>query len=80
MRNLKRLLLVVFVLAVAAVVLLFVLENQQAVALVLFGWSAPALPVAVIVLAALLTGLAVGPLLGMYIALRTKSRVRRTNT
>lgn len=79
MRNLKRLLLVVFVLAVAAVVLLFVLENQQAVALVLFGWSAPALPVAVIVLAALLTGLAVGPLLGMYIALRTKSRVRRTN-
>ncbi|ATR84292.1 hypothetical protein CS390_18040 [Pseudomonas sp. HLS-6] len=79
MRNLKRLLLVLFVMAVAAVVLLFVLENQQSVALVLFGWSAPALPVAVIVLVALLLGLAVGPLLGMYIALRAKGRARRSS-
>ncbi len=64
MRNLKRALAVVFVLLLAAVVLFFVLENQQAVSLVLFGWSAPEMPVAVLVLAALVIGLAVGPLLG----------------
>ena len=44
MRNLKRALAAVFVLLLAAVVLFFVLENQQAVSLVLFGWAAPAMP------------------------------------
>lgn len=62
MRNLKRALAALFVLLLAAVVLFFVLENQQVVSLVLFGWSAPATPVAVPVLAALVVGLAVGPL------------------
>ncbi|TDF81184.1 LapA family protein [Pseudomonas sp. H9] len=77
MRNLKRALVLLFVLALAALVLFFVLENQQAVALVMFGWSAPAMPVAVPVLAALLIGLAVGPLLGAYGVLRSKRRIRR---
>ena len=77
MRNLNRVLLALMVLAIAAVVLLFVLENQQSVALVLFGWSAPALPLSVVVLAALVGGLLVGPLMGMYIGLRAKRRVRR---
>lgn len=76
MRNLKRLIVVLFVLLLAAVVLFFVLENQQAVSLVLFGWSAPAMPVAVPVLAALLCGLAVGPLLGAYGLQRSKRRIR----
>lgn len=70
MRNLKRVLLAIFVLALAALVLLFVLENQQSVALVMFGQVAPELPVAVPVLLALLLGLAVGPLLGAYALLR----------
>ncbi|BCJ08298.1 hypothetical protein PRtIB026_A20290 [Pseudomonas sp. RtIB026] len=65
MRNLKRALVVLFVLLLAAVVLFFVLENQQAVSLVLFGWSAPSMPIAVLVLAALVVGLAIGPLLGV---------------
>ncbi len=47
MRNLKRALAAVFVLLLAAVVLFFVLENQQTVSLVLFGWAAPAMPVVV---------------------------------
>jgi hypothetical protein len=38
MRNLKRALAALFVLLLAAVVLFFVLENQQPVALILFGW------------------------------------------
>lgn len=79
MRNLKRLLLVLFVLAVAAVVLLFVLENQQSVALVLFGWTAPAVPVAVLVLVALIVGLAVGPVLGGYVALKARRRAARVS-
>ncbi|MBS9761740.1 MULTISPECIES: lipopolysaccharide assembly protein LapA domain-containing protein [Pseudomonas] len=76
MRNLKRALAALFVLLLAAVVLFFVLENQQGVSLVLFGWSAPALPVAVPVLAALVVGLAVGPLLGAYGLMRGKRKMR----
>ncbi|MFQ6576126.1 lipopolysaccharide assembly protein LapA domain-containing protein [Pseudomonas sp. UM16] len=78
MRNLKRALAVLFILALATLVLFFVLENQQTVALVMFGWSAPAMPVAVPVLAALLVGLAIGPLLGAYGVLRSKRRLRAT--
>ncbi|MHC2147781.1 lipopolysaccharide assembly protein LapA domain-containing protein [Pseudomonas sp. 210_17 TE3656] len=77
MRNLKRALVVLFILALATLVLFFVLENQQVVALVMFGWSAPALPLSVVVLAALLLGLVVGPLMGVYVGLRAKGRARR---
>lgn len=76
MRNLKRALAALFVLLLAAVVLFFVLENQQAVALNLSGWSAPAVPVAVPVIAALVLGLAVGPLLGGYAVMRSRRRMR----
>lgn len=77
MRNLKRALVVLFILALATLVLFFVLENQQVVALVMFGWSAPALPLSVVVLVALLLGLVVGPLMGVYFGLRAKGRARR---
>ncbi|MGE6821307.1 lipopolysaccharide assembly protein LapA domain-containing protein [Pseudomonas soli] len=76
MRNLKRALAALFVLLLAAVVLFFVLENQQGVSLVLFGWSAPAVPVAVVVLAALVMGLVVGSLLGAYGLIRSKHKTR----
>lgn len=76
MRNLKRALAAVFVLLLAAVVLFFVLENQQTVALTLFGWVGPQVPVAVVVLAALIIGLAVGPLLGAYGVQRSKRKIR----
>lgn len=76
MRNLKRALAALFVLLLAAVVLFFVLENQQAVSLVMFGWAAPAVPVAVLLIAALVLGLAVGPLLGAYGLMRGKRKIR----
>lgn len=76
MRNLKRALAALFVLLLAAVVLFFVLENQQGVSLVLFGWSAPAMPVAVLMLLALVLGLAIGPLLGAYALMRGKRKIR----
>ncbi len=78
MHNLKRMLFALLLLAIAAVVVFFVLENQQSVALVLFGWSAPAVPLAIPVLTALLLGLGVGPVLGAYVAMRSKRRMRRS--
>ncbi|MCP6699723.1 LapA family protein [Pseudomonas donghuensis] len=77
MRNIKRLLLALLVLVLAGLTLFFVLENQQTVSLVLFGWSSPALPLSVVVLLALIAGLLVGPLMAMCMGLRTKARVRR---
>ncbi|WP_407315685.1 LapA family protein [Pseudomonas sp. nanlin1] len=77
MRNLKQLLLGLILLAVIAVTLLFVLENQQSVALVILGWAGPSLPVSVLVLIALLIGMAIGPLLGWYVALRSKRKLRK---
>ncbi|WP_449431652.1 lipopolysaccharide assembly protein LapA domain-containing protein [Pseudomonas putida] len=76
MRNLKRVVAALFVLLLAALVLFFVLENQQTVSLVLFGWAAPEMPVAVLVLAALVVGLAIGPFLGAYGVLRSKRKIR----
>ena len=76
MRNLKRALVALFMLFLAALVLFFVLENQQAVSLVMFGWSAPAVPVAVVVLVALVVGLAIGPLFGIFTLLRGRHKTR----
>ncbi|MBF8780840.1 lipopolysaccharide assembly protein LapA domain-containing protein [Pseudomonas fulva] len=76
MHTLKRAITALLLLLLAAVVLFFVLENQQGVSLVIFGWSSPQLPLAVPVLAALIIGLAVGPLLGAYGVLRSRRRIR----
>jgi len=76
MRNVKRLFLFVIVLLVLAVTVVFVLENQQPVALVFFGWSAPELSVAVPVILALLVGMVIGPVLSLGARLRKKPKSR----
>ena len=76
MRNVKRLILFVIVLLVLAVTVVFVLENQQPVALVFFGWSAPQLSVAVPVILALLIGMLIGPVLAWFARLRKKPKSR----
>jgi integration host factor subunit beta len=76
MRNFKRLVIVVLAALVALVVVLFVLENNKPVALAMFGWVAPSLPVAMLVVGAFLVGLVLGPLLGTYIVLRAKRHTR----
>lgn len=68
MRGIKRVFLVLAVLAVALVVLAFVLENQQGVSLSFLGWTTLQLPVAVYVVAALIVGLMVGPLLCVLVS------------
>ncbi|SDB07236.1 Protein of unknown function [Pseudomonas sp. NFACC23-1] len=72
MRNFKRLTLVVLALLVASAIVLFVLENNQPVALLFLGWSAPQLPVSVFVILALLAGMIVGPLLAWFLGARRR--------
>jgi uncharacterized integral membrane protein len=76
MRNVKRLIFFVIVLFVLAVTVVFMLENQQPVALVFFGWSAPELSVAVPVILALLAGMLIGPVLTWVARLRKKPKSR----
>jgi lipopolysaccharide assembly protein A len=77
MRNLKRVLLAVFLLLMILIVLAFVLENQQPVSLLLLGWAGPALPVSVIAIAALLIGMLIGPLLGWLLGRITRASRKR---
>lgn len=72
MGNLKRLLVVLLVLVLVLTTLFFVLENQRQVALMLFGWSLPEAPLAVVVLLAFGAGLCVGPLLALLITFRMR--------
>jgi putative membrane protein len=75
MSNLKRLLFGVFSLLLVLAILVFVLENQQSVSLLFLGWVGPQLPVSVVALVALLTGMVIGPLISVFVGRAT--RVRR---
>ncbi|PYB85404.1 lipopolysaccharide assembly protein LapA domain-containing protein [Pseudomonas soli] len=73
MRSLRRALLAFFILALMVLVLFFFLENQQAVSLILFGWTSPSVPVALLILIALFVGLLVGPVLSAIVRLRNRA-------
>ncbi|KQN52669.1 hypothetical protein ASE98_21260 [Pseudomonas sp. Leaf48] len=79
MRRFSRLLLALLLLALVAFILLFILENQQVVALVFLGYILPQLPISVLLLGALLLGLIVGPAMGMLVVWQRHHRRRRTN-
>ncbi len=70
MRRVKRVVLVLTVLLAALVVLAFVLENQQEVALSFLGWSTAQMPVAVFVVVGFVVGMLIGPLLGFFLSSR----------
>jgi len=70
MRRVKRVVLVLTVLLAALVVLAFVLENQQKVALSFLGWSTAQMPVAVFVVVGFVVGMLIGPLLGFFLSSR----------
>ncbi|UWF47689.1 LapA family protein [Pseudomonas sp. N3-W] len=63
MRNLKRILISILILLLLLGVLAFVLENQQSISLLFFGWAGPQLPVSMLIILALLIGMLIGPLL-----------------
>jgi uncharacterized integral membrane protein len=74
MRNIKRLLFFIVVLLIVAATVVFMLENQQHVSLVFFGWAAPQLSVAVPVILALLVGMILGPILSWITHLRCRPK------
>ncbi|MGV8917400.1 MAG: LapA family protein [Pseudomonas sp.] len=74
MRNFKRVIFALVALLVVLATVVFVLENQQPVALVFLGWSAPQLSIAVPVIIALLIGMLIGPALSWLMVLRRKGR------
>ncbi len=75
MRNLKRIVLAVFILLLVLAILAFVLENQQSVSLLFLGWAGPQLPISMAIVIALLIGMVSGPILVWFLG-RT-SRVSR---
>jgi uncharacterized integral membrane protein len=77
MRGVKRAVLVLMVLIIALVVLGFVLENQQGASLSFLGWTTVQMPVAVFVVAALIVGMLIGPLLSVGLARSRRQRVNR---
>jgi uncharacterized integral membrane protein len=77
MRNLKRIVLAVFVLLLVVAVLAFVLENQQSVSLLFLGWAGPQLPVSLIMVAVLLIGMLIGPILGWFLGRTSKVSRKR---
>ncbi|MDM8190684.1 DUF1049 domain-containing protein [Pseudomonas koreensis] len=77
MRNLKRILLGVFLLLMVLIVLAFVLENQQSVALLFLGFSGPQLPVSVVAVLALLIGMLIGPVLGWFLGRSSRAARKR---
>lgn len=77
MRNVKRLIFFIVVLLIVVATVVFTLENQQAVTLVLFGWSAPELSLAIPVILALLLGMVIGPVLTLIARLRKKPKTSR---
>jgi uncharacterized integral membrane protein len=77
MRNLKRILLGVFILLLVLAILAFVLENQQSVSLMFLGLSGPQLPVSVVVVIALLVGMLIGPILGWFLGRSSRAARKR---
>ncbi|CAI8951907.1 MULTISPECIES: LapA family protein [Pseudomonas] len=77
MRNLKRILLGVFILLLVLVILAFVLENQQPISLLFLGLAGPQLPVSLVVVIALLAGMLVGPILGWFLGRSSRAARKR---
>ena len=75
MINLKRFLFGVFSLLLVLAILVFVLENQQSVSLAFLGGVGPQLPVSVVIVGALLTGMVIGPMISVFVS--RAARVRR---
>ena len=77
MRSFKRVLLAVFVLVLMLAFLAFVLENQQSISLLFFGFVGPQLPVSLLMVLALLVGMVIGPRLGWVLGREFRSSRKR---
>lgn len=78
MRNLKRIVLAVFILLLVLAILAFVLENQQSVSLLFLGWIGPQLPLSLFVVLALLIGMVIGPVSSWIFRYLSKASRKRS--
>ncbi|EZI26205.1 MULTISPECIES: lipopolysaccharide assembly protein LapA domain-containing protein [Pseudomonas] len=67
MRGVKRVVVVLAILIIVLVVLGFMLENQQGVSLSFLGWVTGQMPVSMFIVAALIIGMLLGPLLSVIV-------------
>lgn len=72
MSKVKHLVGLVVAILLVAFVVVFTLENNQRVSLVIFLWSTPQASVGVYVVLAFLMGCCIGPLLGWLAVLRAR--------
>ncbi|WP_198919221.1 lipopolysaccharide assembly protein LapA domain-containing protein [Pseudomonas chlororaphis subsp. aureofaciens] len=77
MRNLKRVFVVVVCLLLVLAILAFMLENQEPVSLLFFGWIAPQLSVSVVAVLALMIGMVIGPILGWLLGRTVRASRKR---
>lgn len=77
MRMFTRVIAALVALALIVSTVVFILENQQRVSLVFFGWSSPELFLAVPIIVALLAGMLIGPVLGWAAGARKKRKLAR---
>lgn len=77
MRTFTRVIAAIIALALVVATIVFILENQQKVSLVFLGWSSPELFLAIPVIAALLVGMLIGPVLGWIVVARKRRPLAR---
>lgn len=63
----KRFISVLVIFSFALATLVFVLENQQVIAMTFLGWRTAEWPVAVFIALALIIGMLIGPLVGVLL-------------
>lgn len=76
MSSVKRVTALTSVLLLVALVIVFILENNQPATLTFFGWSTPQLPLAAYIVMALLLGGVAGPVLSWIVGTSGKRRGR----
>lgn len=74
MSSLKRVTALTLILLLVALVVIFILENNQPATLTFLGWSTPQLPFAFYIAMALLLGWVSGPLMSWFVGRGLKRR------
>lgn len=77
MSRLTRGFLVLFFFLSSLIVLAFMLENQQSVSLLFLGLTGPQLPVSILVVAAFLIGMIIGPIICWFFGNTVRMRRKR---
>ncbi|MCP1500576.1 putative integral membrane protein [Pseudomonas migulae] len=77
MTSAKRVTALTLIVLLVALVVVFILENNQPAALTFLGWSTPQLPIAIYVVLALLLGWGAGPVMSLVIGKGIRRRSKR---